>query len=325
MRRIKNLVLICFLILLSMLSLAAPKFFYGKSSWYGGRFHGRKTASGEIFDQNKLTAAHRTLPFGTILKVTNLSNNLSVQVKVTDRGPFIKGRVLDLSKKAALELKFTRQGVADIKAEIIFVPGQKESVLEINDGELQPEVEDKPLPQKKESRPEELTDKQEDKEIDAIIKSLKNNLEGKDETFDKEEPVVDVETPLKKEESASKEILEKELTNDKPIEEQLAAVRDQAKSMSGDTKNTFEQKIFQIFVIQLGAYSDQTRVEKFQEKLKEKNIDSYVTEVKRDQFLLYKVREKTIYRDLEQVKARAIQIQQMGLECFIVAKFFFGS
>ena len=325
MRRLRYLILICSLVLLSLLSLAAPKYFYGKSSWYGGRFHGRKTASGEIFDQNKLTAAHRTLPFGTVLKVTNLTNNLSVQVKITDRGPFIRGRVLDVSRKAAQELKFTRQGVADIKAEIIFIPGQKESVLELEDTEMKPEEEVKPLPEKRNNRPSELTDKQEDKDIDAIIKSLKNNLEGKDETFDKEEPMVDVETPIKKEESAPKEILEKELTNDKPIEEQLAVVRDQAKSMGDDTKNTFEQKIFQIFVIQLGAYSDQSRVAKFQEKLKEKNIESYVTEVKRDQFLLYKIREKTVYRDLEQVKARAQQIRQMGLECFIVAKFFFGS
>ncbi|PKL11129.1 MAG: septal ring lytic transglycosylase RlpA family lipoprotein, partial [Spirochaetae bacterium HGW-Spirochaetae-6] len=82
MRRLRYLILICSLVLLSLLSLAAPKYFYGKSSWYGGRFHGRKTASGEIFDQNKLTAAHRTLPFGTVLKVTNLTNNLSVQVKI---------------------------------------------------------------------------------------------------------------------------------------------------------------------------------------------------------------------------------------------------
>lgn len=70
------------------------------ASWYGGKFHGRTTASGEIYNMYSLTAAHKTMKFGTKVKVTNLSNNKSVVVRINDRGPFIKGRVIDLSKKA---------------------------------------------------------------------------------------------------------------------------------------------------------------------------------------------------------------------------------
>lgn len=72
----------------------------GMASWYGGKFHGRTTASGEVYNMYSLTAAHKTMKFGTKVKVTNLSNNKSVIVRINDRGPFIKGRVIDLSKKA---------------------------------------------------------------------------------------------------------------------------------------------------------------------------------------------------------------------------------
>ena len=72
----------------------------GMASWYGGKFHGRTTASGERYNMNALTAAHKTLPFGTKVKVTNKKNGKSVVVKINDRGPFIKGRVIDLSRAA---------------------------------------------------------------------------------------------------------------------------------------------------------------------------------------------------------------------------------
>ncbi|OPX33970.1 hypothetical protein B1H10_04650 [candidate division KSB1 bacterium 4484_188] len=85
--------------------------FRGTASFYGAKFHGQKTASGEIFDMNKLTAAHRTLPFGTVCRVTNLANKKSVIVKINDRGPFVPGRVLDLSRGAAQALGAIPQGV----------------------------------------------------------------------------------------------------------------------------------------------------------------------------------------------------------------------
>lgn len=92
---------------------------YGVASWYGRDFHGKKTASGERFSMKELTAAHRTLPFGTILKVTNLSNNQSVQVRVNDRGPFIKSRVLDLSYAAAKILGYVGQGSTNVAYQIV--------------------------------------------------------------------------------------------------------------------------------------------------------------------------------------------------------------
>lgn len=89
----------------------------GKASWYGGRFHGRKTASGEIFNKNALTCAHKTFKFGTLIKVTNKKNGQTVIVKVNDRGPFVKGRIIDLSEAAAKEIGI--QGVANVKIEIV--------------------------------------------------------------------------------------------------------------------------------------------------------------------------------------------------------------
>ncbi len=92
----------------------------GIASYYGKEFHGRKTANGETFDMNALTAAHRTLPFGTMVKVTNLANNKEVTVRINDRGPFIKGRIIDLSYGAAAVIDLL--SVGQVKLEIIKYP-----------------------------------------------------------------------------------------------------------------------------------------------------------------------------------------------------------
>jgi rare lipoprotein A len=86
-----------------------------KASWYGPRFHGNLTANGEVYDQMALTAAHKDLSFGTLLKVTNPKNGKSVIVRINDRGPYIEGRQLDLSKGAAIELGILEKGVARLK------------------------------------------------------------------------------------------------------------------------------------------------------------------------------------------------------------------
>jgi rare lipoprotein A len=91
----------------------------GIASWYGPWHHGRQTASGEIFDMNKMTAAHRSLPLGTRVRVTNLENGLAVAVKINDRGPYIDGRVIDLSKGAAQALNMVRAGIVPVKVEEI--------------------------------------------------------------------------------------------------------------------------------------------------------------------------------------------------------------
>ncbi len=91
----------------------------GIASWYGGKFHGRLTASGEIFDTNDFTAAHKSLPFGTIVRVTNLDNGKSVVVRINDRGPFVKGRVIDLSRAAAKAIGMLGSGIARVRIDII--------------------------------------------------------------------------------------------------------------------------------------------------------------------------------------------------------------
>jgi len=91
----------------------------GLASWYGPGFHGRGTASGEAFDQNALTAAHRTLPFGTIVLVTSQESGRQVLVRINDRGPWTKGRIIDLSKAAAQEIGLTAYGVARVTVEVI--------------------------------------------------------------------------------------------------------------------------------------------------------------------------------------------------------------
>lgn len=91
----------------------------GQASWYGGKFHGRQTASGEIFDKEEMTAAHRTLPFGTLLRVTNEDNGRQAVVRVNDRGPFARGRILDCSERAADELGFRLAGTAKVTIETL--------------------------------------------------------------------------------------------------------------------------------------------------------------------------------------------------------------
>lgn len=102
------------------------------ASWYGPRFHGRKTANGEVFDQQALTAAHRKFKFGTILRITNPKNAKSVIVRINDRGPYARGRELDLSKAAATELEILNRGVAKLNIEQITLKGSVFPVMSLN-------------------------------------------------------------------------------------------------------------------------------------------------------------------------------------------------
>lgn len=96
----------------------------GKASWYGPRFHGKKTANGAIFDQRKLTAAHKTLPLGTKAIVTNLENGNTVEVEINDRGPYVPGRVIDVSYAAAKQLGFLKSGIAPVEVLPLPVTGE---------------------------------------------------------------------------------------------------------------------------------------------------------------------------------------------------------
>jgi rare lipoprotein A len=94
----------------------------GIASWYGHPYHGRATSSGEIYDMNAMTAAHRTLAFQTVVRVTNLRNNRVTTVRINDRGPFVEGRIIDLSRKAAEEIDMIGPGTAPVRVEIIQQP-----------------------------------------------------------------------------------------------------------------------------------------------------------------------------------------------------------
>ncbi len=97
----------------------APQDYEGRASWYGPGFAGRRTANGEIFDPSQLTAAHKTLPFGTQVRVTNLNNGRSTLVRINDRGPFKPGRIIDLSRAAAEQIGMIGSGTAPVQLELM--------------------------------------------------------------------------------------------------------------------------------------------------------------------------------------------------------------
>jgi rare lipoprotein A len=112
----------------------------GFASWYGNPYHGRRTASGEIYDMEQLTAAHRTLPFQTWVEVTDLDNGKKVDVRITDRGPFVDGRVIDLSLAAARKIEMVGPGVAKVKLRVIKSPSAAADVIVAKSPEVKPPV-----------------------------------------------------------------------------------------------------------------------------------------------------------------------------------------
>lgn len=109
------LAMLSLILLISFSSCARKIVETGNASYYADKFNGRRTANGEIFRQRKKTAASKTLPFGTIVKVKNLSNGKTVKVRINDRGPFVQGRIIDLSKKAARKIGMIRAGVQPVQ------------------------------------------------------------------------------------------------------------------------------------------------------------------------------------------------------------------
>jgi rare lipoprotein A len=96
----------------------------GVASWYGPGFDGKQTASGERFNKGHLTAAHRSLPFGTVVRVKNLQNGRSVDVRINDRGPFVKGRIIDLSQAAARQIDLIQRGIGEVEVRVLSLPIQ---------------------------------------------------------------------------------------------------------------------------------------------------------------------------------------------------------
>lgn len=99
----------------------------GIASYYHDSLHGNKTASGKVYNKNALSAAHKTLPLGTRVRVTNPNTGRSVDLEVNDRGPFIKGRIIDLSRRAATELGMIKKGVTGVQVKILSLPGQRDA------------------------------------------------------------------------------------------------------------------------------------------------------------------------------------------------------
>ena len=97
----------------------------GIASYYHDSLHGNKTASGQVYDRNRMSAAHKTLPLGSKVRVTDVKSGKSIVVRVNDRGPFVKGRIIDLSRKAAQELGIVRKGISRVKVEVLSVPGRR--------------------------------------------------------------------------------------------------------------------------------------------------------------------------------------------------------
>jgi rare lipoprotein A len=107
------------------------------ASWYGAPFHGRKSSSGEIFDMNRFVAAHRTLPFGSIVRVTNLNNGKHTEVRIIDRGPFVEGRLIDLSLAAAHAIDIVATGIAPVRLELITSPSPLTGAFSVQVGAFQ--------------------------------------------------------------------------------------------------------------------------------------------------------------------------------------------
>jgi rare lipoprotein A len=110
---------IFFICLFVLNAVLCPGLEMGYASWYGGKFHGRLTANGEVYDMNKLSAAHKTLPFGTSVRVINIENGKSIVVKINDRGPFVEGRIIDLSRAAAEKIDMLKTGIARVIVEVV--------------------------------------------------------------------------------------------------------------------------------------------------------------------------------------------------------------
>lgn len=147
----------------------SPVYQAGVASWYGDGddFNGKRTANGEIYDMNKLTAAHQKLPFHTLVEVENIENGKKVMVRINDRGPFIKGRIIDLSKRAATQLEMLSSGTADVHLRIVRVPGRKEPPKPATPSQYSPPKTTAPEPEKIETPasappPQTKTDQTED-------------------------------------------------------------------------------------------------------------------------------------------------------------------
>jgi rare lipoprotein A len=126
-RKLFNVGVVAILALAPLASIGAPSVGYsqkGVASYYSDRFDGRRTASGERYENTAYTAAHKRLPLGTVVRVTNRKNGKSVDVTINDRGPYVRGRIIDLSRRAARAIGIVKHGLARVELEVVSLPGR---------------------------------------------------------------------------------------------------------------------------------------------------------------------------------------------------------
>ncbi len=264
----------------------------GKASWYGKRFHGRKTASGQRFDMYQYTAAHRTLPFGTRVMVRNLDSGKEITVTINDRGPFQENRILDLSYAAAVSLGFAEDGIAKVGMIIIDsspiqsadTTGNKNVRLNLMDQDN--------LPQQKPEQP--VKDTTANDSDDPFRKWEKN---GKTQENPKDRSALTLReenTPEPKNQTKEKfsfDDTKEDRDNQKPevaprsdsltLQVGSFQVMDNARRMKVDLEKKFHQPVYiqkkkGWFKVMLGSFPDKSEAKKLQRQLKENGIKAFL-------------------------------------------------
>jgi rare lipoprotein A len=255
----------------------------GLSSWYGEQFQNKPTASGEPFDRFKLTAAHRTLPFGTEVRVHNLENQKETLVRINDRGPFNKARIIDVSERAAEILDFKEVGVAKVGLTVI-KPSEKETPI-VAKNTVKPVRDDDSFNLEDDDEDEEEDDedglvpprKEEPKKKGNSPPPVKEKTTTKEKTTSKEKEVPVVK---EKEEKRSKE---KEGTKPKGFTVQIGVFKEKkrAESFQAQMKNSFNETVFLFnrsgtYVVQIGDFSNRNDAVLLRNKVKEKGIFGFI-------------------------------------------------
>ncbi|MGM0635864.1 MAG: septal ring lytic transglycosylase RlpA family protein [Bacteroidota bacterium] len=263
-----------FLVVILLCQVANAQVQTGLASYYDDKFDGRTTASGEVFDQNKATAAHRTLPFGTKVKVTNVSNQKSTVVIINDRGPFIRGRIIDLSKSIAEELDFLGDGTTEVEIEVIDGDEQHEIGIQKDIAKTQEvETPDNQKPSKKEKesvqkQPEEKALEQERRTTQKITPKTLENTHSKSTFY----------------------TLKAEKIEPSFIGVQIGSFKDATNliELTSHLKTSFEEHITvqvknyngsQVYTIILGKYENRLGAERFLKKVRKDYPDAFIVDM----------------------------------------------
>jgi rare lipoprotein A len=244
----------------------------GKASFYADKFDGRTTASGERYSHSKSTCAHLSLPFGTLVRVTNLSNGSAVVVRVNDRGPFVPNRIIDLSRSAAEKLGFIDQGIADVRIEVIDESGQ---VIQTAESKPKP-AEPKPTTQPKPS-------------VSAASASLSTSQQAKAPEAAKQPVLTTTPQPS----STDYELYELNVTRQSPggFTVQIGSYKELANLLriADDLKSSLKKEVRvqvatingeKVYRLMVGQFSTRREAEAFREKTAKLYPDCFVLELK---------------------------------------------